>query len=281
MSTYQQIKELDDDQFVQDWRQWHQVKDERFASEYGFLSITSLNWLKDGNTIEVSDFPGSWSQAGDTVTYTPAAGKVVTVNNLPLGGPRGFITEPAEDANVVVVVYRDVHAELIKRLGGPNQYAVRVRNPQAAKRVNFKGTPAFEPSKRWVVPATYKPYAEVSDVTVDASLDYLNHVEQAIGELAFELEGKPQRLVVFQGHGDGQGLVLFRDGTSGKESYGGARVLTFDVSEPENIDHIDFNRSTNLPCAYSEYATCPLAPASNRLDVAVTAGEKLPAEHDF
>ncbi|WUJ07347.1 DUF1684 domain-containing protein [Actinoplanes sp. NBC_00393] len=39
---------------------------------------------------------------------------------------------------------------------------------------------------------------------------------------------------------------------------------------------LDFNRATNLPCAYTEFATCPLPPAGNRLPVAIEAGEQKP-----
>jgi len=41
---------------------------------------------------------------------------------------------------------------------------------------------------------------------------------------------------------------------------------------------LDFNRATNLPCAYTELATCPLPPAENHLPVAVEAGERIPYE---
>ena len=41
---------------------------------------------------------------------------------------------------------------------------------------------------------------------------------------------------------------------------------------------LDFNRATNLPCAYTQFATCPLPPAENRLPVAVEAGEQIPGE---
>ncbi|MFF7943210.1 DUF1684 domain-containing protein [Nocardia gamkensis] len=41
---------------------------------------------------------------------------------------------------------------------------------------------------------------------------------------------------------------------------------------------LDFNRSANLPCAYTDLATCPLPPAENRLPVAIEAGAKLPYE---
>jgi len=37
---------------------------------------------------------------------------------------------------------------------------------------------------------------------------------------------------------------------------------------------LDFNEARNPPCAFTPYATCPLAPPENRLDVRVTAGEK-------
>ena len=37
---------------------------------------------------------------------------------------------------------------------------------------------------------------------------------------------------------------------------------------------VDFNKAYNPPCVFTPYATCPLAPPENRLDLAVTAGEK-------
>ena len=41
---------------------------------------------------------------------------------------------------------------------------------------------------------------------------------------------------------------------------------------------LDFNHATNLPCAYTDLATCPLPPPENRLPVAIEAGEKIPVE---
>ena len=41
---------------------------------------------------------------------------------------------------------------------------------------------------------------------------------------------------------------------------------------------LDFNRAVNLPCAYTDLATCPLPPAENRLTVAIEAGEQIPYE---
>jgi hypothetical protein len=37
---------------------------------------------------------------------------------------------------------------------------------------------------------------------------------------------------------------------------------------------LDFNRAYNPPCAFTTFATCPLPPKENRLDLAILAGEK-------
>ncbi|RYG29537.1 DUF1684 domain-containing protein, partial [bacterium] len=37
---------------------------------------------------------------------------------------------------------------------------------------------------------------------------------------------------------------------------------------------LDFNRAYNPPCAFTAFATCPLAPSVNHLSVAIPAGEK-------
>ncbi|MEN0102365.1 MAG: DUF1684 domain-containing protein, partial [Curtobacterium sp.] len=78
------------------------------------------------------------------------------------------------------------------------------------------------------------------------------------------------------GHGDGL-HVLFTDRTSGVTTSAANRSIDIDAPDAEGRTRIDFNRATNLPCAYTAHATCPLPPAENRLDVAVEAGEQLPA----
>ena len=40
---------------------------------------------------------------------------------------------------------------------------------------------------------------------------------------------------------------------------------------------LDFNKAYSPPCAFTNYATCPLPPPQNRLDVRIEAGEKKPA----
>jgi uncharacterized protein (DUF1684 family) len=56
------------------------------------------------------------------------------------------------------------------------------------------------------------------------------------------------------------------------------RTLQLAPPGPDGRLVLDFNRATNLPCAYTDLATCPLPPPENRLPVAIEAGEKIPDE---
>ena len=66
--------------------------------------------------------------------------------------------------------------------------------------------------------------------------------------------------------------------TSGVTTYAANRSLHVQAPDADGAVILDFNRATNLPCAYTEFATCPLPPAGNRLPVAVEAGEQIPYE---
>ncbi|GLY97486.1 hypothetical protein Acsp02_47400 [Actinoplanes sp. NBRC 103695] len=72
---------------------------------------------------------------------------------------------------------------------------------------------------------------------------------------------------------------MFTDETSGVTTYAANRSVTV-TPGPYGTVVLDFNRATNLPCAYTEFATCPLPPPENRLPVAVEAGEQYPFERD-
>jgi uncharacterized protein (DUF1684 family) len=66
---------------------------------------------------------------------------------------------------------------------------------------------------------------------------------------------------------------IFRDLTSGDTTYPAARFLYTSLPKDGKVV-LDFNRAENPPCAFNPYATCPLPPPENRLDLAVESGEK-------
>ena len=69
-------------------------------------------------------------------------------------------------------------------------------------------------------------------------------------------------------------FLVFADRTSGHGSYGAGRFLDVPRPDAQGRVAIDFNRSYNPPCAFTAFATCPLPPPENRLDLAIAAGEK-------
>ena len=48
------------------------------------------------------------------------------------------------------------------------------------------------------------------------------------------------------------------------------------IAGPDSLGRtaLDFNQAYNPPCAFTAFATCPLPPPENRLDLAIEAGEK-------
>ena len=70
---------------------------------------------------------------------------------------------------------------------------------------------------------------------------------------------------------DGTNAALPINPLSGYEARDG-RVWLGDVDT--------VNRTVNLPCAFTDFATCPLPPAGNNLTVAIEAGERLPLRPD-
>ncbi|HYZ52949.1 MAG TPA: DUF1684 domain-containing protein [Streptosporangiaceae bacterium] len=93
-----------------------------------------------------------------------------------------------------------------------------------------------------------------------------------------EVDGETLRLTAFNGRAPGSLTVLFTDATSGVTTYPANRSLLVDAPDAQGAVTLDFNRAVNLPCAYTDFATCPLPPAGNRLPIAVEAGEKIPYE---
>jgi uncharacterized protein (DUF1684 family) len=77
----------------------------------------------------------------------------------------------------------------------------------------------------------------------------------------------------------GRLYFIFRDGTSGKETYETARFLYADLKD-DGTAVLDFNEAYNPPCAFNPFTTCPLPLPENRTTVRIPAGErKYAGEH--
>lgn len=98
----------------------------------------------------------------------------------------------------------------------------------------------------------------------------------------FEIFDTSAQLELYWLENYGGGVFLpFRDATSGNTTYGAGRYLLdtvkgADLGELYGQLVLDFNFAFNPSCSYDPRWVCPLAPPPNRLELAVTAGERNP-----
>lgn len=251
-----------------EWVRWRREREDTLRAPHGWLSVTALHWLTAQPTV-LAGLPGRWASDGVSVTVT--AGDGLVVDGAPV--PGGTRLTPAEGGPGVLVTAGGQVAEVVLRTGS---HAVRVRDPQAPARLTFTEVPTYAPNPDWVRPARFTAYPSAQTVTTGAVVAGLHHHHSARGTLAFTApDGSRHTLVAFAAAGGGLS-VLFADATSGVSTYPACRSLAVAEPDPDGATVLDFTRALNLPCAFTDHATCPVAPPENRLSVAVEAGERWP-----
>ena len=154
--------------------------------------------------------------------------------------------------------------------------------PQA--RTAFEGVPYFPHDPAMRVEAPLEPEQDGPELVIPTSTGEPTRFTR-IGTVRPTLAGIDVALAVYWLEGYGGGLFLpFRDAQAGGETYGGGRYLLDTVkgadlgasADGERLV-LDFNYAYNPSCSYDPRWSCPLAPPENRIDVAVTAGERMRA----
>ena len=136
----------------------------------------------------------------------------------------------------------------------------------------------YDPAAR--VDALIEPAAERAPFEIPLAADGLLRCTR-VGVAHYMYAGRRASLAVYWLEGYGGGLWLpFADATTGAVTYGGGRYLYdtikgADLSVNESSIVLDFNYAYHPSCAYDVRWSCPLAPAENRLEFAVEAGERL------
>lgn len=263
--------------------QWRVERAERLQQPEGWLSLVGLHWLSEGAS-RVGAAPGNdILLAGGP----PRVGKVVVEN-----GAVRFCAEPgagvhlepppSDDSDCPLLVpdaqgeptkvaFGSVHFYVIDREG---HLALRVKDSQAATLRDFDGLEYFPVDGEWRVSAVFEPHPEPRTIQVPDITGLVQELPNP-GRLVFAKEGEPRVLDAIRFDGDDRLFLVFADRTNGKTTYGGGRYLYTPLPDQEGGVLIDFNKAYNPPCVFTEYATCPLPPPQNRLDLAVTAGEKI------
>ncbi|MFI5781286.1 DUF1684 domain-containing protein [Nocardia sp. NPDC051570] len=256
-------------EFDLQWQSWRAERQSWAREPLGWLSLTGLHWLGERDEV-IEGLPGRWRVEGENVVIASEFADGLAVDGEILDG-RTELT-PGEGAPGLEVRAGARSIEVIRRTG---QFALRVHDPAAPTLAAFTEIPSYAPDPRWSVIGVFEPYDAARTVTTGAVVAGLEHHHRAAGTITFRIGAAEYRLIAF-GEAKSGLRVLFTDATSGVTTYPGARLLPIGVPDGDGGVLLDFNRAQNLPCAFTDYATCPVAPAENRLPVEVRAGERDP-----
>lgn len=158
----------------------------------------------------------------------------------------------------------------VTTLNGENALRVRDAASEAPSRLAPIEYFPYDPS--WRLRAEWVPLAAPKDLTIDTSKAAVRTQVEATHKAVFRREGVVYELLATHGSPSAPQFVL-RDLTSRDSTYPASRFLFGEEVEGGGIT-LDFNKAINPPCAFTEFAVCPLPPSENLLPLRIEAGEK-------
>ena len=227
--------------YEQEIQTWRAKRKQRLLAEDGWLSIVAKELLHEGeNVVRVGD---------DIVARAWLAAGAVRV-------------EPSPGADVL-------RFEPLQR--GAQTY-LRVRNAQSPARLSFEQIPHFPVQPKWRIVAKLEPNTPHKVIELDYEGGQSEKYESP-GSAVFEIDGVRYSVDPVFDQGTPRLYLLFRDATFRDSTYGAGRFLYAPLPKDGEVV-LDFNQAFNPPCALTPFASCPLTPAQNKLDLRIEAGEK-------
>jgi len=262
------------DAAAQEWRTKHETDYRR-----DWVSIAGLHVLKPGrnrtgsgagNEIilppSVPASLGVFELRGERVRFEPAPGARVLLNDEPVTAARDLRDDSQGRADELVA--GDVR--LVVHVSGESR-AIRVRDPNGPLAKAFAGFAWFPIDAQYRVTGRFIRDPEPQRLKVVNTYGDVDEYTTE-GVVEFQLLGQTLRLRPFTTR-PGRFYFVFRDASSGQETYETARFLYSDL-QPDGTTVLDFNIAYNPPCAFNPYTTCPIPLRENRLPVKILAGEK-------
>lgn len=244
---------------------WKKERTKEIASERGWLAVSGLFWLNPGENVagtrpsavvKLPDGPavaGVFARTGPVVTWKPADGpsKVIESDTAPWKQGRAWL-------------------QLLKR---QDRIGLRMWDAQNARKLAFQGLKYFALDPKYRVTGRFTPHAKPMKIEIANVLGQVNEMETP-GVVDFEIDGQTYRLTpVYETSEKVDLFYIFRDETAAKTTYGAGRFLHGPHPAKDGSVVLDFNKAYSPPCAFTDFATCPLPPAANRIRVAIPAGE--------
>lgn len=264
----------DPDEAVRQWRVKHEADYTR-----DFVSIAGLHQLKPGaNTAgsaasndivlppSTPAVVGGFILTGQAVRFEPASGARVTLRGQPVTTAIELRDDRTRETDELVIG----GVRIVIHVSGDTR-TVRVRDPGGPLAKGFLGFSWFPIDPKYRVTGRMIRDAKPQRLKV---LNTYNHADDYTSEgvVEFQLEGRTLRLRPFTTR-PGRLYFVFRDASSGNETYETARFLYSDLKD-DGTTVLDFNMAYNPPCAFNPYTTCPIPLKENRLPVKILAGEK-------
>jgi uncharacterized protein len=258
---------------------WRSERETNLKKETGWLTVAGLFWLKEGiNTVgagenfdvrltdnfkqgkfgEIDFKDGAATLKVENGIEAQSDGKSVSTIEL-VSDEKRKPTEIRTGTQTFFLIRRE------------DRFGIRLKDSNSEARRNFKGEHWFPIDEAWKVTARFEAFPEPKEIAVPNVLGG-NFKMKSPGALKFTLKGKEYSLQPVD-EGNGTLFIIFRDKSGEKETYKSGRFLYAD--KPVNGEAVlDFNKAENPPCAFTPYATCPLPPPGNSLEVEIKAGEK-------
>ena len=258
---------------------WRQAREAGLKADGGWLTVAGLFWLREGSN--------PFGSAADNAIMLPPSSPALAGRFLVTGTQIVVRFEPGVKAQVEgraipdgvlhadssgsaeVVTLGPLRMHVIERGG---RLGVRLKDMNAESRRAFAGLHWFPVDERYRVTARFVPNRELKPLAVPNVLGQVEKMPSP-GYAVFEMDGREHRITgVFETPGATELFFIFKDETSGKETYPAGRFVYSAL--PKNGQLVlDFNKAYNPPCAFTAYATCPLPPPENWLSRRIEAGE--------
>ena len=263
-------------------QKWQSDRLASLTKDDGWLTLVGLFWLNEGenkfgsqpaNPIalprdKAPRLAGSlWLEQGH-VRLAARPGVEITAGGEPVTALD--LKDDNDDSGPTILKLGSLLINIVKR---GDRIGVRVKDTESRTRREFKGLEYYPIDPKWRLEARFEPYQPPKMIPITNVLS-MTADETSPGALAFEFDGKTYRIDPILEKGETDLFLMIADETTGRETYGAGRYLYVSPPDASGKVVIDFNKAYSPPCAFTNFATCPLPPRQNHLPFRIEAGEK-------